>query len=291
MSKIWIIGAKKSYESIRLQDEFEKRDIEVEQYNWDELVMPLKRVPDVCIIRYSKGMMEKLSIVYLLSVIEELERKKVLLVPELAGIYREDKMSMYLLWRENLIDSIKMPETIITKNIDIALDFLRKKGILIFKPIVGGLGKNVMLIRKKQELIEIYKEFQVLYLQEYIESKGYDIRVIIINNKIVSSYIRYNPKDFRHNIHVGGKGITIEEMMDKDKNLVNYMEVIKNISIKIANVAKLSLIGIDYLPSKDGELYLLEWNSTFGFAGAESATGINIAKKIAEHIISKIRNY
>ncbi|MHA1251534.1 MAG: ATP-grasp domain-containing protein, partial [Candidatus Helarchaeota archaeon] len=202
----WIIGAKKSYEISRLKEEYKKRGLKVMHYNWNELKFPLEQVPLTCLIRYSKKMMEKLSIVYILSALEEFARAGTIIIPPLDCIYQEDKMSMYLLWKKYLHQDVKMPDTIITKNLDEAFEFLEKKGMVVFKPIIGGLGKDVIKIDSIDHLQEIYERYQILYLQEYIESPGYDIRVIVIDGKIVAKYVRYNPKDFRHNIHMGGVG-------------------------------------------------------------------------------------
>ncbi|MHA1752390.1 MAG: ATP-grasp domain-containing protein [Candidatus Helarchaeota archaeon] len=289
MGEYWMIGAKNSYESRRLIDEFTKRGIKFVQYNWDELVLPLEKIPKFCLLRYSRGMMEKLSIVYVLSILEELDRKGVMLSPSLSGIYREDKVSMYLLWREYLANDIKMPDTIITKNIKEGKKFLDKKGSILFKPIIGGLGKNIIKISNEEHLEEIYNKFQVLYLQEYIENQGYDIRTIIVGDDIIAKYVRYNPNDFRHNIHSGGVGKRFEEISEMDPNIWKYDKIIDKIIIKLNKITSLDLVGIDLLPSNSGDLYLLEWNSTFGFAGAESTLGINIAEKIVKHLILKIK--
>ncbi len=48
------------------------------------------------------------------------------------------------------------------------------------------------------------------------------------------------------------------------------------------------MMGLDFLPSKKGDLYLLEWNSTFGFKGAEETTNTNIAGQIVDYIIRKL---
>ncbi|MBD3228841.1 MAG: ATP-grasp domain-containing protein [Candidatus Lokiarchaeota archaeon] len=284
---IWVIGAE-SYESERILEEFTARNIGVMRFNWDELVLPFKHIPKGCLIRYSKGMMEKLSIVFVLSVMEELERRGCKVIPSLEGIYREDKMSMYLLWQKYLSDDILMPKTLITKNLDAAKTFLTKEKKVVFKPIIGGLGKDVIKIHNEKQLKMIYKKFNVLFLQKYIESPGYDIRAIVINGKVMASYARYNPDHFKHNIHSGGRGKTISEMKKIDPQVNDYISRIKNLSKKIAKTASLDLFGLDLLPSKDGRLYLLEWNSTFGFSGAESTTGLDIAKEIVEYAISKI---
>jgi glutathione synthase/RimK-type ligase-like ATP-grasp enzyme len=47
----------------------------------------------------------------------------------------------------------------------------------------------------------------------------------------------------------------------------------------------LDIIGVDTLPSKDGNIYFLEWNSMPGFRGAEEVTGANIAGEIVKFLL------
>ncbi len=284
----WIIGAKKSYEISRLKEEYKKRGLKVMHYNWNELKFPLEQVPLTCLIRYSKKMMEKLSIVYILSALEEFARAGTIIIPPLDCIYQEDKMSMYLLWKKYLHQDVKMPDTIITKNLDEAFEFLEKKGMVVFKPIIGGLGKDVIKIDSIDHLQEIYERYQILYLQEYIESPGYDIRVIVIDGKIVAKYVRYNPKDFRHNIHMGGVGKRFNDIRSLDPKIDYYNMIIKKVVPKLVDLLRIPMMGLDFLPSKKGDLYLLEWNSTFGFKGAEETTNTNIAGQIVDYIIRKL---
>jgi RimK family alpha-L-glutamate ligase len=285
---VWIIGAK-SYESNRILGELEKKRIEVKQLNWTEIDLPLNEIPELCLIRYSKGMMDKQGIIFVLSAMEELQRSGSLVLPSIEGIYREDKMSIYLLWKRYLSDKIMMPNTLITKDIESAINFLGKKRVVVFKPLIGGLGKGVLKIDKEEQLIDIYKKYQVLFLQEYIQSPGYDIRTIVIGDKIVLKYARYNKNNFKHNIHSGGEGKTIEEIKKFDQNIKSYVKKIETMALDIQKVAKLDMMGIDFLPSEEGSLYLLEWNSTFGFAGAESTTNMDIAKILTEYILSKLK--
>ncbi|TFF86606.1 MAG: ATP-grasp domain-containing protein [Promethearchaeota archaeon] len=285
---IWIIGAK-SYESNRILGELEKNQIEVKQLNWTEIDLPLKEIPELCLIRYSKGMMDKQGIIFVLSAIEELQRSGCMVVPSIEGIYREDKMSIYLLWKRYLSDKIMMPDTLITKDIESARIFLDKKRVVVFKPLIGGLGKGVLKIDKEDQLIDLFKKYQVLFLQEYIQSPSYDIRTIVIGDKIILKYARYNKNDFKHNIHSGGEGKTVEEIAEFDQNIENHMEKIERMALDIKNIARLDMMGIDFLPSEGGFLYLLEWNSTFGFAGAESTTNIDVAKILTEYILSKLK--
>ena len=74
----------------------------------------------------------------------------------------------------------------------------------------------------------------------------------------------------------GGKG----EPYNADGELTALCE-------KTAALLNLDYCGIDVLFGKDGYL-LCEVNSNAFFGGIESATGVNVAKAYAEHILKSI---
>ena len=59
--------------------------------------------------------------------------------------------------------------------------------------------------------------------------------------------------------------------------------------LKIAALLKLDYCGIDFLFREDGSPVVCEVNSNAFFHAFERATGINVAQKYAEHILSRLR--
>ena len=201
-----------------------------------------------------------------------------------------DKASTYLIWRKYLKNVIKMPETIITVNMDEGLQFLRNNKIVVFKPMIGGLGRGVELIKDGEEkkLENLAQKFGIIYLQRFIPNRDYDIRTVFIGEEFTAQYIRFNKDDFRNNIHCGGVGKTIEQMELIDPDIRQFCEKSEELAYYLKGVIKFDMFAIDTIPSKDGELYFLEINPFFGFKGADETNNIDIAKKIVEYIIDKI---
>ena len=113
-------------------------------------------------------------------------------------------------------------------------------------------------------------------LQQYIESKGEDIRVLLIGNQIIASYKRKAPRgDFRSNISGGGSGEAIELSMED-----------KISAIKASQALELEFSGCDLIKDSKGTTYLTEVNSNPGFAG-QKITGINFAEPIIQYIESR----
>lgn len=154
---------------------------------------------------------------------------------------------------------------------------------LIFKRVYGSLGEGVHLVQSKEELINLYKEYcrQPLQFQEYISSSyGRSIRIIVMDEKVVGGFVRYNTADFRSNFGNTATGKKLE-------NNGKYYDF----ASKIAKYLKIEYAGIDILFGENDEPVLCEINSNAFFEEFEKITGINVAKQFAEMVIKKVNNH
>ena len=148
----------------------------------------------------------------------------------------------------------------------------------VMKQLEGTQGYGVFLIKDRKHAGEIISAHQSankkFIIQEYIaESKGADIRAIVVGNKVVAAMKRTaKAGDFRSNLHQGGKGENIK-LTDTEMQT----------AIVSAQTMGLGVAGVDMLQSKRGPL-VLEVNASPGLEGIEKTTGINVAKKIIEHM-------
>lgn len=150
---------------------------------------------------------------------------------------------------------------------------------MIVKESYGSLGRGVYRADDRKQLEELEEKLKLLphLFQRYIsESAGRDLRVITIGGRCVAAMERRNEGDFRSNIELGGKG-TPASIPDEAKRVCE----------KAAELLGLDYCGTDILLSKDGPL-LCEVNSNAFFGGIESVTGVNIAKKYAQHVLCAI---
>ena len=153
---------------------------------------------------------------------------------------------------------------------------------LVMKRVYGSLGLGVYLANTKEELVKLYKENcrQPLQFQEYIASSyGKSMRVLVIDGKVVGSFIRFNPSDFRSNWFKSASS-------KKAENCDNFLEFAQ----KIADILQIEYAGIDLLFGKDNEPILCEINSNAFFEEFENVTGINVAEKYVDMIIKKVSN-
>ncbi len=175
--------------------------------------------------------------------------------------------------------NVPIPKTILgsSSNLEYLLSNFKNEPVII-KILEGTHGNGVILADtylSALSTIETLKTAGVKFLlQEYIEeSKGTDLRVIVVGDKVVSAMKRKSKEgDFRSNLHRGGSSAKIN---------LSYEE--ENIALRAAKAMKLGVCGIDILQSSRGPL-VLEINSSPGLEGIEKTTEVNISEKIISYI-------
>lgn len=159
---------------------------------------------------------------------------------------------------------------------------------VIIKMAEGTHGAGVVLAETFATAESVLEVFQKLkekaLLQEYIsESKGADIRALVVGGEIVASMKRQAKEgEFRSNLHRGATSESIRLEPEEE-------EVVK----KAVKLLGLDVAGVDLLRSKRGPL-IMEVNASPGLEGIETTTGIDIAGKIIAFIEKKteeLRNY
>ena len=200
----------------------------------------------------------------------------------------DDKMSTYLALRGagvRFAESIAAP-LCYTPNAKADEEFLGKVAgelgfPLVVKKSYGSFGAGVRLVHGMPELIATAQEFlyEPHFYQQYIaQSSGRDIRVIVIGGKAVAAMERVAQKgEFRSNIELGGTGRKIVLPAD-------YAQAAE----RAAAALELDYCGVDLLETEQGAV-VCEVNSNAFFEGLEGATGVNVAKLYAEHIVKEIK--
>lgn len=149
---------------------------------------------------------------------------------------------------------------------------------VIIKLIEGTHGQGVILCNDYKNALSTVETLQTakvkFIMQEFIaESKGTDVRAIIVDGQVVAAMKRESKSDdFRSNLHRGGFATKIELTTEE-----------KNIAIAAAKALHLGVCGVDILRSKRGAL-VLEVNSTPGLEGIETTTKASVSKNIIEFI-------
>ena len=182
---------------------------------------------------------------------------------------------------------IKMPNTIssaLCYRDDGNRNYLNKIINIIGLPMIvkenyGSLGRQVYLVKTKEELLELEnKLIHVPHIfQETIRSSlGKDYRLIVIGGKVVAYMKRENKNSYLSNLATGGKSSVV-------KLPQSYIDVAE----KAAQILKLDYCGVDLLEGESGEPILSEVNSNAFYEGIEKTTGVNVARLYVEYILKQ----
>lgn len=148
---------------------------------------------------------------------------------------------------------------------------------VVVKPLFGGEGRGIVRVTDVDMAWRVFGTLQqidsILYVQQFIPNFGYDIRVLVIGQDLLSVKRRAPTGGWRTNISQG----SIAEVHD----LSSHEEEIAWSAVKATGG---SLLGIDLLPSRDGAILVLEVNAVPGWAGTAAALGVNVADRVIEHL-------
>lgn len=172
--------------------------------------------------------------------------------------------------------NIPMPQTVVVRRSDDLVSAAKKVGgfPLIVKAPTGSFGNGVVIVESMRALKSFLLWDQPMYLiQAYVKySKGKDIRIFVVNGKVVGSMMRSAKKgEFRSNIELGGVGRPVE-ITDEEAS----------VALRSVQALDLDYGGVDIMRSKNGPV-VLEVNSNPGFKSLEESTGIDVAKAIVEY--------
>ena len=189
---------------------------------------------------------------------------------------RDKLRSLQLLSRHR----IGIPETAFVRSKDDVLPAIERLGgaPVIIKLLEGTQGVGVILADTKkvaQAIIETLQSTrQNVLIQKFVsESKGRDVRAIVVGGRVVAAMRRVAIGDeFRSNVHRGGRTETVELSPEYTRT-----------AIWAAQIMGLRVAGVDMLESKAGP-QVMEVNSSPGLEGIETVTKIDVAGAIAEHI-------
>ncbi|MDA3032008.1 MAG: RimK family alpha-L-glutamate ligase [Actinomycetota bacterium] len=153
---------------------------------------------------------------------------------------------------------------------------------VVIKLLEGTQGIGVILAPDKKVAEAIIETLQstkqnVLIQQFIAESKGRDIRALIVGDRVVGAMRRTAQGDeFRSNVHRGGSVEPVE-----------LSEEYERTAVRAAQIMGLRVAGVDMLEGNDGPL-VMEVNSSPGLEGIERATGLDIAGAIIDHIDNQV---
>ena len=180
--------------------------------------------------------------------------------------------------------SVGFPATTFVRHRDDLLPAIDRigGGPVVIKLLEGSQGVGVILAdsrRVAQAIVETLQSArQNVLIQRFVaESRGRDVRAFVIGGRVVAAMRRIAQGDeFRSNVHRGGR-----------TEVVQLEPELERTAIRAAQIMGLRVAGVDMLESHEGPL-VMEVNSSPGLQGIESATGVDVAGAVIDHIEEQV---
>lgn len=175
-----------------------------------------------------------------------------------------------------------VPRTVCCQTADEAmLAFEQLDGDVVLKPLFGSEGRGITRLTDENLALRAFKMLEqlgaVLYLQEFVAHEGYDLRLLVIGERILGMR-RVNQLDWRTNISRGATA----EAFETSAELIE-------IARRAAAAVHAPLAGVDLLPGKDGRLYAIEVNAVPGWRGLSRALGVDVARLVIDFVAAEVR--
>lgn len=246
------------------------------RFSLDEIDL-LREIKAIIVRPIGRGSLEE--IIFRMDMLHRLKRLGLyILNPPLAIERSVDKYCALSLLEEA---GLPVPRTVVTESARDALRaFYDLGGDIVVKPIFGSRGIGSARVSDPDVAERIFRalefQHQVIYLQEFIPHGNYDLRIFVLGGRVLTAMRRISNL-WKTNISLGAEPMPYEPIKD-----------IGNLAVKASESVGCEICGVDILESSRGP-FILEVNSQPGWRGLQSVTSINIAEKIVDYVINRVK--
>jgi RimK family alpha-L-glutamate ligase len=154
---------------------------------------------------------------------------------------------------------------------------------VVVKPRFGSWGQDVVLCHDAAALRRHLAAMAERHwfashgalVQELVPPRGHDIRVIVAGSSVVGAIRRVAPPgEWRTNVALGAVREPVEPSSEACE-----------LAIRAAAAVEGDLVGVDLLPSRDGEFVVIEINGAVEFNAAYSLHGADVFCRTLEAVL------
>lgn len=183
--------------------------------------------------------------------------------------------------------NVPTPRTALALTTEGALEAIEAIGYpVVLKPLVGSWGRLLAKINDRdaaEAVLEHKKilgsvEHNIIYIQAYIDKPGYDLRTLVVGDKVIGAMYR-----------TASHWITNTAQQGKAQPC-NLRPELVEISQQASQAVGGGAVAIDMFETVDGRLLVGELNHTMEFHGMVSATGIDVAGHLVDYLLEQVSN-
>jgi ribosomal protein S6--L-glutamate ligase len=176
-----------------------------------------------------------------------------------------------------LVDAgLPVPETIVCENAEAALTaFEQLGGDVVVKPVFGAEGRGILRISDPDLALRTFRTLEridaVLYLQKFIQHEGFDVRVMVLDGRVLAAMRRRSPHDFRTNVSRSAQA-----------EPVNVTDQERNWALRASAAVGTRIAGVDILYDRSGGGYVIEVNGVPGWRALARVTACDVARELIQ---------
>ena len=263
-------------------NDIEKGTVAIKNYDGEEKDIVVETATSVCFVR-AGSLDNEIG----LALLGTLQNAGCMMINDRDGMLTcDNKMSAYTAFERNNINTPRTSLINNEKSIIDAHDRIGGKFPVIIKTLTGTQGIGVSKVNDMESMMSViqslWKFNAPLIIQEFLKIE-FDIRTIVLNDRIVASTKRIKPeKDFRSNKHRGAKTVPYT-LNDKEKSEI----------IAAARATGAYMVGVDHA-IVDGEIFILECNGSPGLGSNFQNYDITVQPQVPtkeENIIKFVVEY
>jgi tetrahydromethanopterin:alpha-L-glutamate ligase len=147
----------------------------------------------------------------------------------------------------------------------------------VVKPIFGGEGRGIMRISDSDMAWRVFSTLEqlrsVIYCQEFVQSPGYDLRLLVIADAVFCVKRSGGNGDWRTNVARGGRAEPYEPTFEQ-----------MQIAFKACRAVGTWMAGVDILTDPSDRNLVLEVNAVPGWKATANALDADIARVVLEKL-------
>ena len=166
---------------------------------------------------------------------------------------------------------IPVPDTIACETADAAIEaFTDLGGDVVVKPLFGGEGRGIVRVSDPDMAQRVFRTLEridaVLYLQRYIDHGGSDLRVLVLDCRVLGGMKRFCRDGFRTNVSQAGHA---EPHSPTNREC--------ELALQSSAVTGTVFVGVDILYDRDGRPHVIEVNAVPGWKAFARVNQMDVA--------------
>ena len=175
------------------------------------------------------------------------------------------------------------PETVVCETVAEAMAAIGSLRDVVIKPIFGSMGHGMVRVSDPDTGFRVARSLEqmrsVFYVQRAVDHGGRDVRVFVLGGRVLGAIERTAVDgEWRTNVARGASARPFE-----------LPAAWQELALRAAAVVGADYAGVDLLPDRGGNVFVLEVNGIPGWQGLQRATGVDVAGAIVGQLEEVVR--